>query len=67
MVRACSRAYKNPYMCGAMCNVQHSLAMASLNIYKPTQMTNETQILVKKTGWRLKMKQNINVNSAKNQ
>ena len=68
MVRPCPRAYKNPNICGTMWNVQHSLAMVSLNTYKPTQMNNETQILVKKkTGLRLKMKQNIKVNPAQNQ
>ena len=67
MVRPCPRTYKNPNMCGAVWNVQHSLAMVSLNMYKPTQMNNEMQILVKKTGLRLKMKQDIKVNPAQNQ
>ena len=47
MVRPCPRVYKNPNMCGTVWNLQHSLAMVSLNIYKPTQMNNETHIFVK--------------------
>ena len=47
----CLRAYKNRYMCSPMWNVQHSLVMVSLNIYKPTQMNNEMQILSKKQVW----------------
>ena len=38
------RAHDNPYMCGAMWNVEHSLAMVSLNIYKPTQMNKIRKI-----------------------
>ena len=37
MARPCPRAYKNPCMCSALCNVEHSPAIVSLNIYKPTQ------------------------------
>ena len=40
------RIHGNQYICGAMWDVEHSLAMASLNIYKTTQM-NETQSLEK--------------------
>ena len=42
---ACS---KNRYMWVPMWNVQHSLAMVSLIIYKQTQKNNEMPILLKK-------------------
>ena len=42
-------------MCGAMWDVEHSLAMASLNIYKTAQM-NETQSLEKNDWFEIKNK-----------
>ena len=54
-------------MCGAMWNVEHSLAVVSLYMYKLTQNEQETQSLVEKTGLRLKMKFKIKANQVQNQ
>ena len=32
------RVHRNQYMCGVMWDVEHSLAMVELNIYKTTQI-----------------------------
>ena len=45
--------HDNPYMCGAIWNVEHSLAMVLLNIYNPTHM-NETQNLVENNRFEIK-------------
>ena len=54
MAPPCPRAYKNPYVCSAMWNVEHSLAMVLLNIYKPMQNEWETQSLVEKNRFEIK-------------
>ena len=38
------RIHGNQYMCGAMWDVEHSLAKASLNIYKTTQMNERRRV-----------------------
>ena len=38
------RMHRNQYMCGAMWDVEHSVAMASLNIYKTTQIFKRRKI-----------------------
>ena len=49
-----------------MWDVEHSLAVVSLNIYKATQMITR-QRLVEKTGLKLTLKQEIKSNQYQNQ
>ena len=44
MARPGLHAYKNMYMCEATWDVEHSLAMVSLNIYNPMDMTKRHTI-----------------------
>ena len=53
-------------MCGALWDVEHSLAMASLNIYKTTQMNERPKVWKKITGLKLKIKLKIEVNQSQN-
>ena len=61
MARPFPRAYKNPYMGGAMWNVEHSLGTVSLNIYKSMQNEwdakfgrEKNRLEIKKWNWRLR-------------
>ena len=62
------RIHGNQYMCGAMWDVEHSLAKASLNIYKTTQMNERRRVWkkIKITGLKLKIKLKIEVNQSQN-
>ena len=52
-------------MCGAMCDVEHSLAMASVNKYKTTQMNIMTSL--EKNNWfEIKNKTKIKANQFQN-
>ena len=59
--------HENPYMCSTMWNVEHSLEMVSINIYKPTQMNKRRKVWKKITGLKLKMKPKMKLNQSQNQ
>ena len=50
------RMHRNQYMCGAMWDVEHSVAMASLDIYKTTQMNKRCKVWEKKNWFQIKNK-----------
>ena len=49
------RMHRNQYMCGAMWDVEHSVAMASRNIYKTTQMNKRCKVCKTITGLKIKI------------
>ena len=57
----------NQYIYGAMWDVEHSLPVASLNIYKTMQINGRRKVWKKITGLKLKIKSKIEVNQSQNQ